>query len=270
MGELKEYTLGSGHLHLGVYENTLPTWDEFFSSTENLIGRIKGGASISYTTEKYEDEDDLGYIKIEEIKKEKVEMKSGVMTWNLETLQSLCSTARSTTLADGTVHAKIGGLANQSNARYILGFEHKDKGLRVAIVGRNTEGFSFDFKQDSVTVIDCVFSAEALDDEGTLIYIWDMRKAPVCSSIKIGSIVLSPAFNQYVKLYTATTSTAKDTITAVSKSSDTTLTIKNGETTVENDEITWAEGTNTITVSNKLENKEFIYTITVTKSTSTS
>ena len=76
MSELKEYTLGSGHLHIQKYTNaTLPTdWNEFFGSTDNILGRIKGGASFEYTTEKFEDEDDLGYVKIEEITKEKVQL----------------------------------------------------------------------------------------------------------------------------------------------------------------------------------------------------
>ena len=56
--ETKEYTLGSGHLHVelrdaatfdpGTYE-----WDKFFTSQTNLIGRIKGGAKFEYSTEKY-------------------------------------------------------------------------------------------------------------------------------------------------------------------------------------------------------------------------
>lgn len=98
------------------------------------------------------------------------------MTWNGEVLAALCSTARVTDNSDGSQRIKIGGLANQKDKVYIIGFEHKSKKLRVIIVGKNTEGFSFDFKQDSATVIDTVFTAEAADDEGTLIIIDDFRK----------------------------------------------------------------------------------------------
>ncbi len=176
-GELKQYTLGSGHLHFQKFDTLPETYDEFFNSEENLLGRIKGGASVEYTTEKYEDQDDLGYVVIEEITKEKVVLKSGLMTWNGDTLAKLCSTARVSTDEKGITTVKIGGLGNQNSDRYLLGFEHKDKKLRVIIVGRNTEGFTFSFKQDSVTVIDAQFRAEALDDEGTLVVIEDKRNA---------------------------------------------------------------------------------------------
>ena len=186
MYETKEYTLGSGHLHVelrdaATFDPDTYEWDKFFTSQTNLIGRIKGGAKFEYGTEKYEGEDDLGYVKISEITKENVKLTSGVMTWNGEVLATLCSTARVTNNSDGSQRIKIGGLANQNDKVYIIGFEHKSKKLRVIIVGKNTEGFSFDFKQDSATVIDTVFTAEAADDEGTLIIIDDLRKKKASS-----------------------------------------------------------------------------------------
>ncbi|MBQ8177252.1 MAG: cadherin-like beta sandwich domain-containing protein [Oscillospiraceae bacterium] len=266
MEQLKEYTLGSGHLHIQEFEGELPTeWDRFFKSTDNLIGRIKGGAAFAYTTEKYEDEDDLGYVVIEEITKEKVTMKSGVMTWIPETLTRLCSTARTEELDDGVIRVKIGGLGNQSNTRYVIGFEHKDKNLRVIIVGRNTEGFTFDFKQDSATVIDCQFRAEAADGEGTLIIIDDMRRAPVLGSLALSGINLG--FNSFYKNYTADTTATETTITAAAKTSGNTVTITSGNETVESGgKITLAEGENKIVVEVKnASNKKFIYNITVNK-----
>ena len=216
MGELSQYTLGSGHLHIQEF-TTLPTdWNDFFSSTTNLIGRIKGGASIEYTTEKYEDEDDLGYVVIEDITKEKVILKTGVMTWDGDTLTKLGTTVRSTTGTDGMVTVKLGGLGNQTNTRWVIGFEHKDKNLRVIIVGRNTEGFTFDFKQDSATVIDCQFRAEASDSEGTLVIMQDLRGCPVLKSLALSTLTLTPTFSPFVKSYTAATASATDTITAVS------------------------------------------------------
>lgn len=183
--ELKEYTLGSGHIHIADAVDIPKTEAEFktflntfFESQDNILGRVKGGASVEYTTEKTEDQDDLGFVVIEEITKEKVTLKSGVMTWNGETLKRICSTARVTYDKDTNVAiVKIGGLDNQDGKRYIIGFEHKSKKLRVVIIGKNNEGFTFSFAQDKATVIDVLFRAEALDDEGTLIYLQDFRKA---------------------------------------------------------------------------------------------
>ena len=269
MSELKEYTLGSGHLHIQKYTNsTLPTdWNEFFGSTDNILGRIKGGASFEYTTEKFEDEDDLGYVKIEEITKEKVQLKSGVMTWDADTLAKLCQTARSTVADDGMVTTKIGGLGNQNDEVWVLGFEHKNKNLRVIIVGKNNEGFTFDFKQDSTTVIDCVFTAQASDEEGTLIIIQDLRKCPVLSALNIGGLALTPAFSPFVKSYTAPSANAKDKITATEGKNGGDIVIKNGETTVTNgSDATWSSFKHTFTVAVTKDTMVFTYTVEVTKS----
>lgn len=180
--ELNEYVLGSGHLHFEELTARPTDWlsfmKTFFASQTNLLGRIKGGASLEYTTEKTEDQDDLGYIIIEDVKKEKVILKSGMMTWNGETLAAICATARvSPPDENGIITVKIGGLGNRNNKTYVIGFEHYSKKLRVLIVGKNNEGFTFSFDPEKATVIDVQFRAEALDDEGTLIILQDLRKA---------------------------------------------------------------------------------------------
>lgn len=180
--ELKEYVLGSGHLHFAELTERPTDWEtfikDFFASQTNLLGRIKGGASVEYTTEKTEDEDDLGYIVIEDVKKEKIILKSGMMTWNGYTLEAICATARvSTNETTNITTVKLGGLGNKNNKVYVIGFEHYSKKLQVLIVGKNNEGFTFSFEQDKATVIDVQFRAEALDDEGTLLIMRDLRKA---------------------------------------------------------------------------------------------
>lgn len=271
--ELKKYTLGSGHVHLEVFTGALPEdWNEFFKSTDNLIGRIKGGCQLEYTTEKFSDSDDLGYVKIDDITEENVTMTTGVMTWNGENLEKLCSTARVTNNDDGTMTIKIGGLANQSDARYVIGFEHKNKDLRVIIVGKNTEGFSLTFAQDAVTVIDAKFTAEAQDDEGTLIRIDDMRYAPVLTSMKIGAASLTPEWSPFVFNYTASTKNASDIIKAAVKNAEHTVEMKLNGTAIENGSAAqWtADSENSLTVTVKKDENVFnTYTFKVTHTTST-
>lgn len=177
MFERKKYTLGSGDLHIQKYDGTIPeSFDSFFSSTDNILGEIKGGAELEYSVEVFEDQSDLGRIKIKEITAENVLLRSGLMTWNAETLKVLCETADiSDDETTGRQTIKIGGLSKKKDERYIIGFEHYSKKLRVIILGHNTEGFTISFKQDATTVIDAVFAAEALDETGTLIIIEDLR-----------------------------------------------------------------------------------------------
>lgn len=175
--KIKKYTLGSGDIHIQEYDGTLPeSFDAFFSSTENRLGEVKGGAELEYSVDVFEDESDLGRVKIREITAENVVLRSGLMTWDGETLKTICETAEVTTdEATGRTTIKIGGLSKKKDARYMIGFEHYSKKLRIIIVGHNTEGFTLSFAQDATTVIDAVFSAEALDDSGTLVIIEDLR-----------------------------------------------------------------------------------------------
>lgn len=218
--ELNEYTLGSGHLHVdeiseeelaAAAANWVSFLNDFVKEQSHLIGRVKGGASIEYSTEKTEDQDDLGYVVIEEVTKEKVTLKSGVMTWNGETLATLCATARVTIdEKTGIVTVKIGGLGNQNNKRYIICFEHHSHLLRVAIIGKNNEGFTFSFEQDKATVIDALFRAEALDSEGTLLILQDFRKAtPEVKAMVLGKTP-SPAPEQGSENETESTNTDSD------------------------------------------------------------
>lgn len=84
-------------------------------------------------------------------------------------------------------------------------------------------------------------------------------------SLTIGGLTLSPTFASDTDTYTATTSNAKDAISAV-PTMGSTVTVKVGSTRVQNGgEATWASGENvvSITVNNGKNSK--VYTVTVTK-----
>jgi UDP-N-acetylmuramyl tripeptide synthase len=68
-----------------------------------------------------------------------------------------------------------------------------------------------------------------------------------------------------VFVYTAATSNASDTITAVAKDGESLISIKNGETTVANGAAaTWAEGANVVKVTVLRGVETETYTVTVT------
>ncbi|MGO5022093.1 phage major capsid protein [Lawsonibacter sp. LCP25S3_G6] len=84
-------------------------------------------------------------------------------------------------------------------------------------------------------------------------------------SLTIGGLALSPTFATGTDTYTATTSNAKDAISAV-PTMGSTVTITVGKTRVQNGgEATWSSGSNvvSITVNNGKNSK--VYTVTVTK-----
>lgn len=165
----KKIVLGSGKLYCSEFTNTIPE-DKTLEVEDNILGLISGGATLSYEPEYYTASDDLGLAVKKMITSETVTLKSGIMTWNGNTLQKLCNTARVTTEGNQTT-VKIGGVGNYDGKKYVLRFVHSDSEgtIRITIVGSNEAGFEVAFAKDEETVIDAEFLAFPMDDEGTLI-----------------------------------------------------------------------------------------------------
>lgn len=167
--------LGSGKLYVAEATKsgnayTIPA-DNTLEVAANLIGYIQGGATLEYTPEFYEAKDDLGYVSKKYLTNEEAVLKSGVMTWNGDTLAKLTSTARVST-STGKKTVKIGGIGNFDGKNYVIRFVHEDDvdgDIRITIVGSNESGFEMAFAKDAETVINAEFKAVPNDADGTLI-----------------------------------------------------------------------------------------------------
>ena len=163
-------TLGSGKLYLQTFSTSMPTVETLCTET-NLLGYIKGGASLEYTQETYEEKDDLGYVSKIITTSEEAILKCGLLTWNGTTLKSIIDRC-TVTEASGKRTVKIGGAGNSQGANYAICFHHEDKtdgDLWILIVGRNTAGATLTFASDAGTVIEPEFKAMPHDDNGTLV-----------------------------------------------------------------------------------------------------
>lgn len=166
----KNITLGSGKLYLQPFTDALPTV-ETLCVDENILGYIKGGASLEYTQETYEEKDDLGFVSKIITTSEEALLKCGLLTWNGQTLQSLIDRC-SVTESEGKRIIKIGGADNAQGKHYAIGFKHEDKAggnLWILIKGQNTAGVTLTFSAEAGTVIEPEFKAMPQDDKGTLI-----------------------------------------------------------------------------------------------------
>lgn len=180
-GTKKKVTLGSGKLYMREFSGSLPDTFKALLDTmvkeENHAGWIKGGASIEYKPTMTTEKDDLGMVVKEILTDEEATFKSGLFTWNAETLAKLSSTARLSTETDTATGKnyrilKVGGTANDDGKQYVLLFVHEDPvegNCYLAVVGRNTAGFTITFAADSATVIDAEFTCKPQDNKGTLI-----------------------------------------------------------------------------------------------------
>lgn len=167
----EKIVLGSGKLYISEFtDRTIPD-NATLEVETNLLGLIQGGATLEYKPKFVEVTDDLGLVSKTVLTEEEVTLKSGVMTWNGNTLAKLCATAR-VTEASGKRTVKIGGLGKQDGKQYVIRFVHEDAvdgDIRVTIVGNNQAGFSLAFAKDKETVVDAEFKAQPMDSEGTKI-----------------------------------------------------------------------------------------------------
>ena len=94
---MERIVLGSGKLYVttatissGVY--SVPA-DNTIEVAANLLGYIKGGATLEYTPTFYTVKDDLGIVSKKFLTEEAAVFKSGILTWNGDVLDKLSSTA---------------------------------------------------------------------------------------------------------------------------------------------------------------------------------
>lgn len=163
-------TLGSGKLYLMTYTDAMPTVEDICKDG-NILGYIKGGASLEYTEETSEEKDDLGLASKIITTNEEAILKCGLLTWNGETLTKLIDRCK-TKEEGGKRVTKIGGAGNAQGGYYAICFAHEDKtdgNLWILIKGRNTAGATLTFAADSGTVIEPEFKAMPHDNDGTLI-----------------------------------------------------------------------------------------------------
>lgn len=175
-------TLGSGDLMIKEFLDEMPAYTDFDPATD-LLGRIKGGATLEYSGEWYTATDDTGKVSKTIITEEEATLTSGIITWNGNTLAKLCATGRVTDDAEQGIRiVKIGGIANNDGKSYALCFHHTDKtdgDVWIVIRAVNQGGFSLAFVKDEETVIDAEFTCLPQDDEGTLIqYVEQITQTP--------------------------------------------------------------------------------------------
>ena len=100
-GSKEKVVLGSGKVYTMLYTGTLPeTFTEILKKVmteENHTGWIKNGASVEYKPTMTTEKDDLGMVVKEILTDEEATFKTGLFTWNANSLAKLSATAVVTT-----------------------------------------------------------------------------------------------------------------------------------------------------------------------------
>lgn len=189
-GNTTKVALGSGFLYYKEFEDDIPTgakeaakFFEEIAVEENRLGLIQSGCTVSYTTETYDVTDDNGEFLETVVTNDDATLKSGILTWDGNTLAILCSTARVTDDSDSGMRiVKIGGVKNDSGKKYVIVFKHRKGDRFVAIVGSNTAGLTLEFMKDKETVQNAEFKASAMDSDGTKIIYFEKNAVATVSA----------------------------------------------------------------------------------------
>jgi len=172
-------TLGSGKAYITEYTGTMPEVTTICAEN-NLLGKIQGGAELTYTAETHEERDDLGTVAKVIVTSEEAILKLGLITFNGKTLAKLADRC-SVTEESGKRTLKIGGAGNAQGKEWVVCFHHHDAvdgDIWVLVRGSNQAGLTLTFAVDAGTKIEPEFKALPCDDNGTLItYIEEIKAA---------------------------------------------------------------------------------------------
>ena len=163
-------TLGSGKAYIMEYSGTMPDVTAICKE-ENLLGKIQGGAELSYSTETHEERDDLGTVAKVVITSEEAILKLGLITFNGATLAKLADRCK-VTEASGKRTIHIGGAGNAQGKEWVVCFHHHDPvdgDIWVMVRGANQAGLTLAFAVDAGSKLEPEIKALPCDDNGTLI-----------------------------------------------------------------------------------------------------
>ena len=164
-------TLGSGKAYIMEYSGAMPAVADICKD-ENLLGKIQGGAELTYTTEIHEERDDLGTVAKVVITAEEALLKLGLITFNGKTLAQLADRCKVTEAA-GKRTVLIGGAGNAQGKDWVVCFHHhdaEDGDIWVMVRGSNQAGLALAFATDAGTKLEPEIKALPSDDNGTLIH----------------------------------------------------------------------------------------------------
>lgn len=167
-------TLGSGKAYIMEYSAATGIPEvTAICKDENLLGKIQGGAELSYTTETHEERDDLGTVAKVVITAEEAILKLGLITFNGATLAKLADRCKVTDdKTKGTRTVKIGGAGNSQGKEWVVCFHHHDAAdgdIWVLVRGANQAGLTLAFAVDAGSKIEPEIKALPSDTDGTLI-----------------------------------------------------------------------------------------------------
>ena len=166
----KDMLLGSGDLYIVEYSGGSIPEDTTIEVEQNMIGGIKGGATISYTPTIYSVSDDMRRMKKSLITAEEATFKTGYLSFDLGEIAKIALGSKLQSSYSGNKSTlAVGG--GQTISEYVLRFVHtmgNGKKVRVSMIGTPVSGFELAFSPENESVINAEFSAVPMNAQGQL------------------------------------------------------------------------------------------------------
>lgn len=162
--------VGSGYLYHDVFAGQIPADADIETETHRL-GYIEKGGEVDYKPTFKTFKDDFGIIQRSKLTAEEATFKASLVAWSASDFNAFVSTARITE-TQGHRTIKIGGMGHDDGKVHLFRFVHPDAkygDVRLTIVGTQTGGFKLNFKPDDAGNMELEITAQASDNEGTLI-----------------------------------------------------------------------------------------------------
>lgn len=141
----------------------------------NEIGKIKGGATLSYTNTMKEVYDDSKAVYRKFITGDEATLKTGLLTFDVSALNDLFDGTFTSGTSANTL--KLGGKTRNAQV-YDIAFVHTlESGETISIGMRATNdgGLELAFANDNETVVDLEFSAISMDSNGNIVIIEESK-----------------------------------------------------------------------------------------------
>jgi hypothetical protein len=196
--------VGSGYLFHAIFSGVIPE-NSIIEAESNRLGYIEKGGEIAYKPTYKTFKDDYGLLQRNVLTAEDATFKASLIAWSMGDFNAFASTAR-VTESQGHRTIKIGGLGNDDGKVHLFRFVHPDAtygDVRITIVGTQTGGFTLGFKPDEAGNMALEITAQASDNEGTLIL---FDEEVLGDTVKASGLTVSSAAG-------STTGTTKLTVT---------------------------------------------------------
>ena len=169
---MSEIHIGHADIYVSDYTGSIPA-DETLEVAGNMLGKVKGGASIEYKpTEKEVMSDDKTVQERYEVGCE-VTVKAGVLTLNGSKVKSMVANGEYEDDAENHVRIlKLGSNSISPMKKYVVRLVHPINNTlkyRATILATASDGFGIAFNPENETVIDAAFKAMSMSDGTKLI-----------------------------------------------------------------------------------------------------